>query len=169
MSWIHYIQCFLRLYNYGWPLNNLGTNCAGPVIHKFYTIHKYWYNVIRGWLNPWMQTCGPIISYMKISTAQGVITPNSHVQGSAVSALKITDSAFSQMELCLIWTRSLVVMVWCHFFKNYNIFTLSNNHRYKLNWTNSFRGVKVSAQFNLLIGVNLSFSSVEKKNISKCF
>lgn len=120
MSWIHYVQCFLRLYNYSWPLNNLGINCAGPVIHNFFFNHiyyQYWYNVIGGWLNPWMQTCGPILSCMKISAAQGVITPNSHVQGSAISALKITDSAFSQMELCLIWTRSLVVMVWCHFLK----------------------------------------------------
>ena len=45
--------CQINTANYlcNWPLNNMGLNCTGPLIHGFF-FSKY---SIHGWLNMWIQ------------------------------------------------------------------------------------------------------------------
>lgn len=33
---------YVIIYNYNWPLNNMGLNCAGPIIRRFFSIKVTW-------------------------------------------------------------------------------------------------------------------------------
>ena len=58
---------------YSWPLNNVGLNCKGPFIPRYFPIVNtaVLHGQVHGWLNPQMQKncryAGPTVNYMQIN------------------------------------------------------------------------------------------------------